>query len=175
MILIQRSKGHHLPFFDRPSDAQLLAGNYRKGKINFQGLDVSIENPRGSLRSGVGPDGETWHTGMQHDYGYIRGTMGVDGDHFDCYVGPNAMAPMAYIVTAMKPPDFAEPDEQKAMLGFANEDRAREAYLAHYDDPRFLGSIREMPVEQFKRELRTTRQDPRFIKALVFIRCPSAS
>lgn len=168
MILIARQRGHHLAFFDRPSQAQLDAGNYRKVKRDFQGMKVSIENPRGSIRSGVGPEGP-WHTSMSHDYGYIRGTLGVDGDHFDCYIGPNGNAPMVYIVTTKAPPDFAADDEQKAMLGFNSLEQAREAYLAHYDDPRFLGRIVEMPVERFKREVLTTRANPRMLKGMILL------
>jgi hypothetical protein len=169
MILIGRSKGHHLAFFDRPSQAQLDAGNYRKEKRDFQGMKVSIENPRGSIRSGVGPEGP-WQTSMSHDYGYILGTLGVDGDHFDCYIGPNGAAPMVYLVTTKAPPDFTSDDEQKAMLGFNSLEQAREAYLAHYDDPRFLGSITEKTVEGFRREVMTTRKDSRMLKSLVLFR-----
>ena len=36
-----------------PSKAQQEAGNYKKGHVNVQGFDISIENPKGSTRSGV--------------------------------------------------------------------------------------------------------------------------
>jgi hypothetical protein len=127
MFLLCKARGHHVTFFNQPSRAQLEAGNYRKPKIKFQGLDISIENPRGSMRSGVDPDGKPWSTGMRHHYGYLRGTMGVDGDHFDVYVGPSRAAQMVYVITTMNPPDFTEPDEQKAMPGFDTEEAAREA------------------------------------------------
>jgi hypothetical protein len=170
MILLCKARGtHHLVALNAPSQAMLDAGNYQKPKIKFQGLDVSIENPRGSVRSGVDPGGKEWATGMQHHYGYIRRTLGVDGDHFDVYVGPNSNAPMVYVITTMAPPDFTVEDEQKAMLGFNSEQEATDAYLAHYDDPRFLGTVTEMPMERFKREVLTTREDPRMIKALVLL------
>ena len=162
----------HLPFFARkPSQAQLDAGNYRKERRSFQGLPITIENPRGSIRSGVDRDGHEWSVGMSHDYGYVRGgAMGVDGDAFDVYLGPDSTAPMAFVITTMAPPAFTQPDEQKAMLGFQSEDQARAAYLAHYDNPAFLGAVRAMPMAEFKRQLATTRAAPRMLKGLVLLR-----
>ncbi len=168
MALVTFSKAltHHLAIFNKPSKAQLEAGNYRKERRSFQGLPVTIENPRGSIRSGRDKGGNEWAVSMQHDYGYVRGTLGTDGDHFDVYLGPDSTADTAFIVTTMAPPTFAKVDEQKAMLGFPTEAAARAAYLAHYDNPRFLGKITAMPMERFKRELGTTRDRPRLLKAI---------
>jgi len=55
-----------------PTAAQAEAGNYRKGHIRIHGLDITIENPKGSTRSGVDNNGKAWSTEMKHDYGYIR-------------------------------------------------------------------------------------------------------
>lgn len=150
-----------------PTPAQLEAGNYRKHRLQFQGLDITIENPRGSIRRGVDRGGHEWATSMQHHYGYIRGTLGVDRDHFDCLVGPNPAAPMVYVVTTMAPPAFTATDEQKALLGFNSEEEARTAFAGMYDDPRFFGSVAEMPVAEFKRQVLTTRENPRLLKARV--------
>jgi hypothetical protein len=57
-------------------------------------------------------------------------------------------------------------DEDKAMLGFASEDEARAAYLQHYDDPRFLGPITAMPVDEFVAKVRATKGNPAMIKTL---------
>lgn len=171
MILLKAR--HHIDLFNVPSQKQLDAGNYRKGKIKFQGLDVSIENPRGSMRSGVGPDGQPWATGMLHPYGYIKGTLGVDGDHFDCFVGPQADATHAYVITTKKPPDFTQDDEQKAMLGFPSEKAARDCFSQHYDDPRFLGDMVEMPMDEFRAKVMTTRQNPRLLKGMVLFLRPA--
>lgn len=161
--------GHHLPVLNRPTPAQLEAGNYPKERRTFQGLPVTIENPRGSIRSGVSRAGVEWATSMQHDYGYVRGTLGVDGDAFDVYLGPDSTAPMAYVITTKAPPDFRRNDEQKAMLGFASEDAARAAFLAHYDDPRFLGAVTPMTVERFKDLLATTKAAPRLLKGMALV------
>lgn len=148
-----------------PSDAQIAAGNYRKHHIKFQGLDITIENPRGTIRSGRDAGGHEWAVGMQHHYGYIRGTLGVDGDHLDCYIGPQANASHAYVVHQRRPPDFKKYDEDKVMLGFGSEDAARAAYLFHYDDPRFLGDVTAIPMAEFKSKIRTTRDKPRMLKS----------
>lgn len=168
MILLRKALRHHLALFNKPSAAQIEAGNYPKAKRKFQGLDISIENPRGSIRSGVDAGGKKWSTAMQHDYGYIRGTLGVDGDHFDCLIGTSSAAPTAYVVTTKAPPDFQKDDEQKALLGFGSEEEAREAFAAMYDNPGFFGSMRAMPMDEFKRQVRTTREEPRLLKGLVF-------
>lgn len=41
-----------------PTEAQKEAGNYRKGHVTIDGLDISIEQPRGSVRSGKDKDGK---------------------------------------------------------------------------------------------------------------------
>ena len=170
ILLFSKALRHHLDFLNKPSRAQLDAGNYPKERRSFQGLPVTIENPRGSIRSGRDKGGNEWQVSMQHDYGYVRGTLGVDSDPLDVYLGPDSTADTAFIVTTMAPPAFTQVDEQKAMLGFPTEAAARAAFLAHYDNPAFLGKITAMPMERFKAELATTRARPRMLKAMVLPR-----
>ena len=40
-----------------PTESQKKAGTYKMGHLSFQGLPISVENPKGSTRSGVGYDG----------------------------------------------------------------------------------------------------------------------
>ncbi|MBE0437901.1 MAG: hypothetical protein IBX56_19140, partial [Methylomicrobium sp.] len=69
-----------------PTQAQKEAGNYAKPSVCLPlGLRVSIENPEGSVRSGVDPDGNPWEVRMVYPYGYILDSLGPDGDHVDCY------------------------------------------------------------------------------------------
>jgi hypothetical protein len=152
-----------------PTAAQIAAGNYAKRKLSYQGLRISIENERGATRSGTGPGGKKWAVTMKHPYGYILGTQGVDGDHFDCYVGPDPDAPTVYVITTMTPPDFAKPDEQKAMLGFNSAETAKAAFLAHFDNPRFFGSMKAVPIGEFKAKVASTAARPRMLKALVLV------
>ena len=124
-----------------------------KKRIKLHGLDISVENPKGSSRHWKDPhSGESGTTVMKHDYGYFRRTEGTDGDHVDVYVGPDADSSSVFIVDQLKKPDFKEFDEQKVMLGFKDAKSAKAAYLAHYNDPRFFGSMKEMAVEDFKKK-----------------------
>lgn len=120
-----------------------------QGHTEFQGLSIDIENRKGSVRSGVDKDGNKWRTVMKHPYGYIKGTKGADGEEVDAYVGPNKEAPIAYVVHQHKDNGKGF-DEDKVMLGFNSKEQAQKAFLAHYDDPKFLGPISEVPVERLQ-------------------------
>lgn len=154
-----------------PTDAQFRAGNYRKRPIPWMGLTIAIENEAGSVRSGTGPGGVRWETRMVFPYGYVKGTEGVDGDEVDIIIGPQLeTAPMVYIVHQRRAGDWAKYDEDKSLAGFMSEDEARAAFLANYDDPRFLGPITAMPVDEFVRKVRATAERPAMIKAVLFIK-----
>jgi hypothetical protein len=144
-----------------PTKKQAEAGNYPKKTVKWRGLVIKIENPAGSIRRG-----DTWETRMLFDYGYIQRTEAVDGDEVDVYLGPDIdTAPTVFIVHQRKYGDWKQYDEDKCMLGFLSEESAREAYLKQYDDPRFLGPITEMPVDEFCRKVKLTRDKPAMIKS----------
>lgn len=126
------------------------SGHELQDRYTFSGLKISVENKKGSTRSGKDKDGHEWHTYMHYDYGYIRGTEGVDGDHVDCYIGGNEDAPNVYIVHQNDPVTHKY-DEDKCMIGFDSLDEAKAAYLKQYDRPGFLGSITTMGIEEFKK------------------------
>lgn len=140
------------------------------GFIDFQGLRIDIENPKGSTRSGTNPDGTPWTVEMGHDYGEIRGTKGADGDKLDVYVGPNHDSGLVVVVAQHEPTPDGMPgayDEDKAMLGFDTVEEALAAYQAQYDQPGFFqeGDFRVMPFGQFwrivkNRQFRGKRIDP---------------
>ena len=117
-------------------------------KCIFQGLHISVENSAGDERSGTSKDGTPWSTTMQYPYGYILGTTGTDGEHLDCYVGPDKEAKNAFVIR-QKNPDTGAYDEDKVMLGFSSVKEAKEIYLAHYDNPNFFDSIRTIPMDAF--------------------------
>jgi len=132
----------------------LLKARPLHGRLDFRGLPVSVENWKHSARAWKDPHNNTeGMTRMRYSYGYIRGTLGTDGDQLDVYIGPDWDAPMVYIVHQMAPPDFTSYDEDKCMLAFSSADAAREAYLKQYDDPRFFGSMTEMPFDEFKEKI----------------------
>ena len=125
------------------------SGHKLQDRYNFAGLKISIENKKGSARSGTDKDGHEWHTYMHYDYGYIRGTEGVDGDHLDCYIGDNENAKNVYIIHQNDPVTHKY-DEDKCMLGFNTLQEAKEAYRKQYDRPGFMGNITTMSIEEFK-------------------------
>ena len=73
-----------------PTEAQKEAGNYKKGNVRIGQFDITVENPKGSVRRGTDASGKAWEQTMQNTYGYIRGTEGVDGDHIDVSVARKA-------------------------------------------------------------------------------------
>lgn len=115
-----------------PSEAQSEAGNYRKAKFTLHGLDISIETPKGALRSGVSRSGKRWSTEMHAHYGYIRGSEACDGDHLDCFIGPDTDSEKVWVIDQVSP-DSGEFDEPKVILGYSSESAAREGYLANYE------------------------------------------
>lgn len=136
-----------------PTDAQKDAGNYKKGHLTLQGLNIALENPKGSIRSGTNQDGKAWQSTMAHDYGYIKRTLGADGDHVDVFIGDQLDGETVYVVDQVDP-KTGKFDEHKVMMGFADEQAARDGYLANYEKGwKGLGAIKAMPIEAFKRWL----------------------
>lgn len=133
-----------------PTEAQKEAGNYRKGHISLHGLDISIENPKGSIRSGTSKAGKTWQTEMQDHYGQILGYRGVDKDHVDVFVGKEPESEHVFVVNQADP-ETGKFDEHKVMIGYPDEATAKESYLRNYEKGwKGLESIVPMSTEQFK-------------------------
>ena len=125
------------------------SGHKLQDRTSWNGLKISIENKKGSVRRGVDKDGHQWATKMHFDYGYIRGSEGTYGDHVDCYLGDNMDAKKVYIVHQNDPVTHKY-DEDKCMLGFDTLEDAKKAYLMQYDRPGFLGKIDTMDFDEFK-------------------------
>lgn len=118
-----------------PTEAQIAAGNYQKGHAKIGPLDISIENPVGSSRSGI-ENGKKWQTKMSAHYGYLKRTTGNDGDQVDVYVKagtPTDHTGPVYVIDQFNPKTGAF-DEHKAMLGYASQAEAEKAYDAHFSD-----------------------------------------
>jgi hypothetical protein len=86
--------------------------------------------------------------GVKHDtpYGYIRGTTGADDEEVDCYVGPNRDADTAYVVHQKN--DAGGYDEDTIMLGYDSEAAAKADILRHYSDPKYVGDISPISMEE---------------------------
>ena len=117
-----------------PTEGQKEAGNYKKERVKVGPFDVVIEQPRGSVRSGVDANGKAWETTMQNTYGYFGGTKGVDGDAIDVFLGNDLDGwdgTTVFVVDQYNPDGSF--DEHKVMLGFNSQEEAEAAYFANYE------------------------------------------
>lgn len=117
-----------------PTEAQKKAGNYKMGHVKVGAFDVTIENPKGSERSGTDANGKKWSVKMNNTYGYIRGTEGVDGDHIDVFLAEDMDkwdGKYVFVIDQYNPDGTF--DEHKVMLGFNSMEEARSAYLSNYE------------------------------------------
>lgn len=133
-----------------PTEGQKKAGNYKKGHVKVDGYDITIENPKGSVRSGVDPNGKAWEQEMHNDYGYILGTVGFDKDHLDIFLSDDPTQGNVYVVDQVK--EDGTFDEHKVMYGFPDAESARQAYLSNYEEGwKGLGAITPVSKEEFKK------------------------
>lgn len=117
-----------------PTEAQKEAGNYKKGHVQVGTFDITIEQPQGSVRKGTDADGKQWESKMNNTYGYIRGAVGVDGDHIDVFLSNDIdgwNGRKVFVVDQYNPDGSF--DEHKVMLGFNDADEAKSDYLANYE------------------------------------------
>lgn len=140
-----------------PTDAQKEAGNYKKGHIKVDGLNITIEQPKGSIRRGTDANGKQWESEMHNTYGYIRGTESVDGDHIDIFLSDNPTEGNVFVVDQInKDGSF---DEHKVMYGFPDMESAKQAYLSNYEEGwQGLGSITEVKKEDFKKWIYSSKR-----------------
>lgn len=144
-----------------PSAAQKESGNYKKGHIKFGGYDYTIENPKGSTRSGKDADGKEWKVTMHDTYGYIRGKFGKDGDHLDMFINDKADLDNwngdVFVVDQVNPDGSF--DEHKVMYGYDSMDDAKKAYLANYSKGwQGLGNITGVSKDEFDKWLDTSNR-----------------
>jgi hypothetical protein len=136
-----------------PTEAQKSKGNYPMAHVWMQGLDITIETPKGGVRSGTNKEGKSWKVVLKNDYGYIRNhkRSQADGDHVDVFVGPYPASEIVYVVDQNVGGKF---DEHKCMCGFFTEKEAKDAYLANFDENwKGFRSITALTMRQFKKWL----------------------
>ena len=128
----------------KPTEAQLEAGNFQKGHVSINGLNISIEYPAGVRRR------PGWPALKQH-YGYIRLTEDRDGEQIDVFLTDQATdetLPVFVIDQVNKEGRF---DEHKVVMGMTGEQVARDAYLSNYPKGwKGLGAITKMTWPEFK-------------------------
>lgn len=137
-----------------PTDAQIEAGNYKKGKVSLHGFRFSIETPKGVVRRGVGADGKPWENchATAH-YGYILGHgEGADGDHHDAYIGPHTDSKLVFAVNQIDP-KTKQFDEHKFIFGARTPKEARSIYDGGFSDgsgPKRRWAVHEIDPEILK-------------------------
>ena len=134
-----------------PSDPQKEKGNYKKAPIKINGLDIKIENPAGSIRSGKDKDGNEWSSQMNGHYGYFARTEGKDGDQVDTIIKPGTTSsPLVYIVDQVDP-KTGKFDEHKVIMGVNSAQEAKELYMSNYEEGwQGFSAIEEMEQTEFK-------------------------
>ncbi|EGR3070228.1 hypothetical protein DMW20_11745 [Vibrio parahaemolyticus] len=133
-----------------PTEAQKEAGNYKHGHVKVDGIDIAIENPKGSKRSGTDEDGNEWSVDMKNHYGRIKKTEGADGDQVDVFIGNKPESGKVFVVNQNNP-KTGKFDEHKVMMGFETEEQAVKAYNSNYSkDWKGFDSAVEMSTPEFK-------------------------
>ena len=140
-----------------PTEAQKEAGNYKKGHIKIDGYDITIENPKGSERSGTDKNGTPWSITMNNTYGYIRGTESVDGDHIDVFLSDNPSEGNVFVVDQIDQ-ETGEFDEHKVMYGFNSIEEAKDAYLSNYSEGWKIGPVTEVSKDEFKKWISSSKR-----------------
>lgn len=145
----------------KPTEAEIKAGNYKKGHVRFGGYEYVIENPKGSFRCGVDANRKKWKTKMNNTYGYFLGTLGKDKDHIDVFINDDvdldSFNGKIYVIDQVnKDKTF---DEHKVMYGFRNKAEAKKAYLSNYDKGwRGCGNITGVKKEVFDKWIRSSKR-----------------
>lgn len=138
-----------------PTEQQKEENNYKTGDFKLLGLNICIENPEGSLRAGIDENGESWSNTLTAHYGYIDGTMGIDGDEIDCFVKPgidDTFDGHIYIIDQIN--EDGELDEHKVIIGAEDRAEAKQIYLSNYaEDWQGLGKIHAVTLSSFKKML----------------------
>jgi hypothetical protein len=132
-----------------PTSGQIKAGNFSKGVFPWKGLQISIENPKGSTRRGISDSGRHWERKMTCHYGYFRRTEGADGDQLDVYLGNHPDSDFLLVIKQVDADgDF---DEFKVVAGCLNRKEAKKLYLSNYPKGWKCGPAASMTVGMFKK------------------------
>jgi hypothetical protein len=121
--------------------------------LKWKGLDFTIENPAGSIRSGKDADGTPWQAQLPAAYGYIKRTTGRDGDHVDVYFqgdGP------IHVIDQIDP-KTGKFDEHKVVIGPQTAEEASALYRSAFNDGdtvNRIGAITELTPSKLKAWLR---------------------
>ena len=132
-----------------PSEARKLTGNYRKGRFRLHGMEIAIENPKGSVRRGKDQAAKNGPSKCRTTTATSRRPKAK----------PTATTSIVSSGRIRQPPGRgdrrAEPhgrfDQHKVMLGWKSPQAAKKAYLSAYSRgwQGFAGMV-TMTVSQFR-------------------------
>lgn len=152
-----------------PTEAQKKAGNYKMGHISVRGMQIAIENPKGSYRTYKNKDGNTAYNLMHNHYGYFNITKGKDGDAVDVFIGPD-IDNFQNVYCVDQNNTKGEFDETKVMLGFNSAEEAKKAYLSNYSpDWKGFRAITGVSLKVFKKWLYRGRKQRQPFEDYVYI------
>lgn len=138
-----------------PTDGQKDAGNYRKGRMDFAGMEVALENPKGSKRSGVDDEGHPWESTLKHDYGYFANSRASDHEGVDVFLTGKPDTGKMFVINQVHP-ETGKYDEAKVVAGARTAAEAESTYKANYSKGwKGLGSMAEMSTERFRQWLKS--------------------
>lgn len=116
---------------------------------SWRGLDIGIENKKGTTRKGSDPDGNEWESTLTADYGYFKNVAAHDGDDLDVFIGPHPEEEDQVYIVRQVTPGTDEFDEYKVLVGFTSQDEALNTYLGNYDRYDMFDGITSMDPDEF--------------------------
>jgi hypothetical protein len=128
-----------------------------EGKTEWKGIKISIENKKGSVRSGTDENGKPWEIKMKHAYGRIPRTEGNDGDNVDVIIGPDLSSDLVFIVHQTTPWTKGW-DEDKCIIGAKTQKQAESIFKSMYNQKGFMGPIDVVSSEVFKEMLKKSKK-----------------
>ena len=127
-------------------------------------MKISIENRKGSYRSGIDSDGKPWKTKLWFPYGYLINAIGSDNENLDCFIGNHKDSKKVYVIH-QKNIKTGKYDEDKVMLGWLTQTQAIKDYLKNYNRSDMFMGCTKMSMDDFK--VKGFTKKPGMIKAHV--------
>ena len=132
---------------DSVYQGKVVSSDGVKKKVDFQGIEIHLDRPKGLIMTGTDKEGKEWTRGYKYDYGFIPKTLGGDGDGLDVFIGPDKDASETY--WAIQNKDDGSFDEYKVFLGFTSRDAATGAFRDHIP-VKYLGGMVSMRLDMMK-------------------------
>lgn len=154
-----------------PTEAQKEVGNYKMGHLRLFGMPITIETPKGFVRTYKEKNGEDGQITLKNHYGYFTNTSGngKDGDAVDVFIGTyiNGCENVFVIDQNNEQNEF---DESKVMLGFKTAEDAKKAYHSNFSsDWKRFRAITTVSMDVFKKWLYRERKQRKPFSEYVFI------